>query len=424
MTASPNDGAPGISYYTPQQNPPAGRAIDPQPSGKTIPLLFQSLKIRGVEFQNRIFLSPLCQYSAQNGMVTPWHLAHLGGILTRGPGLTFVEATAVLPEGRITPECSGIWSDAHIKPLSQIVEFAHSQGQKIAIQLAHAGRKASTLVPWTLPVPPLAIPEYGGWPDDVWAPSALPFIPAYAKPRELTVDGIKRVVTAFVDAAKRAVAAGFDVIEIHAAHGYLLSSFMSPQANKRTDEYGGSFENRIRLTLEVVDAVRAVIPEDMPLFCRVSGTEWMEEVAPDEPSWRVEDTARLAPILAEHGVDLFDVSSGGLDARQKIRSGPEYQVPLAAAAKKAIGKIPGSRMLVSAVGGLFEGKVAQDILESGRADVVFVGRGFQKNPGLVWAMADELGVKLHLARQIRLGFGGRAAGVLGSHKRIEELDDP
>ena len=191
----------------------------------------------------------------------------VGGIASRGPGLTFVEATAVLPEGRITPQDSGIWSDAHIKPLADIVEFVHSQNQKIAIQLAHAGRKASTAAPWLKAKPNVPV-EHGGWPDNVWGPSDIPFGALNPKPNELTLEGIQRVVSAFVDGAKRAVTAGFDVIEIHNAHGYLLHSFVSPISNKRTDQYGGSFDNRIRLTLEVVDAVRAVIPEDMPLFLR------------------------------------------------------------------------------------------------------------------------------------------------------------
>lgn len=191
----------------------------------------------------------------------------VGGIFTRGVGLTVVEATAVLPEGRITPEDTGIWSDEHAEALSKITAFAHAQNQKIGIQLAHAGRKASCIAPW-LDAAPLAPVEEGGWPDNVWGPSAIPFMPGYPQPRELTVDGIKKIVQAFADAAKRAVAAGFDVIEVHSAHGYLLSSFLSPTSNKRTDEYGGSFENRIRFTLEVVDAIRAVIPETIPFFVR------------------------------------------------------------------------------------------------------------------------------------------------------------
>ncbi|KDR80227.1 hypothetical protein GALMADRAFT_61931 [Galerina marginata CBS 339.88] len=425
-----NAAAPGAPYYTPFQDPPAGRAFVPQKSGKPIPKLFQPLKIRGVEFQNRIFLSPMAQYSAKDGIPTPWHIAHhksstpasvlvgIGGIFTRGPGLSFTEATAVLPEGRTTPEDTGIWSDDHVKAFSQIVDFAHSQGQKIGIQLAHAGRKASTISPW-LNGEPIATEELGGWPDNVWGPSDVPFdpSPSYPRPRELAVDGIKKIVSAFADGAKRGVAAGFDVVEIHAAHGYLLSSFLSRTSNKRTDQYGGSFENRIRLILEVVDAVRAVIPKDMPLFLRISGTEWLEEVAPDEPSWKAEDTARIAPFLAEHGVDLLDVSAGGNDRRQKIRPGLAYQVPFAAAVKEAVG----SKILVGSVGGLFNGKIAEDILESGRADVVPIGRQFQKNPGQVWAIAEELGVEVKFASQMQWGFRGRGRRFLGTNKKEQAL---
>lgn len=191
----------------------------------------------------------------------------VGGIFTRGPGLTFFEATAVLSEGRITPEDAGIWSDDHIEPFAKVIEFAHSQNQKIGIQLAHAGRKGSTVAPWIGGIP-LADESVGGWPDNVWGPSTIPFAEGYATPKELSKDGIKRIVQAFADAAKRAIKAGIDVIEIHNAHGYLLHSFLSPTSNKRTDEYGGSFENRTRLTLEIVDAVRAAIPDDMPLFLR------------------------------------------------------------------------------------------------------------------------------------------------------------
>ncbi|KXN87319.1 Putative NADPH dehydrogenase C23G7.10c [Leucoagaricus sp. SymC.cos] len=404
-----NDPAPGISYFTPLQDPVAGTALNPQPSGKPIPKLFQPLKIRGVEFQNRIFVSPMCQYSAENGFVTTWHLTHLGGIVSRGPGLTVVEATAVLPEGRISPEDVGLWSDAHIENLSKIVEFAHSQSQKIGIQLAHAGRKASTFAPFA--PGPLAVasanPRERGWPDDVWGPSTKKFHEIYAQPKEITKEGIRRVVQAFKDAAVRAVKAGFDVIEIHSAHGYLLSSFLSPSSNVRTDEYGGSFENRIRALVEVVDAVRSVIPETMPLFVRVSGTEWLEQVAPNDPQWRSEDTVRLAPILAAHGVDLLDVSSGGINARQRLIDGEAYQAHLAGDVKRAVG----DKLLVGAVGSLGRGVVAQKVLDRGWADVTFVGREFQKNPGLVWSMADELGVEVTHAKQIHWGFrkGGRHA---------------
>ncbi|KAG5732248.1 putative NADPH dehydrogenase C23G7.10c [Termitomyces sp. T112] len=401
---NPNVPAKGVPYFTPAQDPPSGTALDPQPSGKSIPKLFQPLKIRELEFHNRIFLSPLCQYSAENGKLTPWHKAHLGGIYTRGPGLSIVEATAVTPEGRITPEDSGLWSDEHIPPLAEIVEFAHSQGQKIGIQLAHAGRKASTIAPW-ISGDPTASTEAGGWPDDVWGPSAIAYSDQYPNPKALTKEGIKRVVDAYVAATKRALKAGFDLVEIHNAHGYLLQSFLSPISNKRTDEYGGSFENRIRLTLEVVDAVRAVIPDSMPLFLRISATDWLEEVMPDEPSWRSEDTARLAPILHAHGVDFLDVSGGGNHPEQKIKGGPAYQAPFAHDVKKALDS--SSKLVVGSVGAITDGHTAQSVLDKGQADVILVGRNFIKNPGTVWAFAEDLGVEIKTANQIGWGFKGR-----------------
>ncbi|KAL2441167.1 NADH:flavin oxidoreductase [Exophiala dermatitidis] len=404
-----NKAAEGISYFTPAQNPPAGTAAVPQSDGQPVPKLFQPLTIRGVTFQNRIFLSPLCQYSAQNGYLTDWHLTHLGGILQRGPGLTVVEATAVTPEGRITPEDAGLWEDGQIAPMKRIVEFAHSQSQKIGIQLAHAGRKASTVAPW-LSLGDTAQKEAGGWPTETLAPSAIAFSPTFPHPNELTLEGIQRIKDAFVAAAKRAVAVGFDVVEIHNAHGYLLHEFLSPVSNKRTDQYGGSFENRTRLTREIVEAVRAVIPKDMPLFLRISADDWLKGQEEFPESWTVEDTVKLAPILAELGVDLLDVSSAGLHPSQKIKGGPGYQVPFAQAVKDKVGE----KLHVTAVGSITSGPQAQEIVEKG-LDAVFVGRYFQKNPGLVWAFAEELGVEVHMAHQIEWGFGGRAGGKGKKH---------
>ncbi|KAG6819984.1 hypothetical protein H0H93_006814 [Arthromyces matolae] len=402
--------APNVPYFTPAQKPPSGTAIDPHSSGKPIPKLFQPLKIRGLELQNRIILSPLCQYSARDGAAQPWHVAHLGGIFTRGPGLTIIEATAVEPQGRITPEDLGFWSDEQIEPLAKIVEFAHTQGQKVAIQLAHAGRKASTTAPW-LSGNPVSFEDVGGWPDDVWGASPIPFTDGSPIPKEFTTERIKEIVRGFADAAIRSVKAGFDVIEIHNAHGYLLHSFLSPFSNKRTDEYGGSFENRIQLTLEVVDAVRAVIPATMPLFLRISATDWLEVALPNEPSWRSEDTCRLAPILFEHGVDFLDISTGGISPLQQVKGGVAYQAPFAEDVKRSLS--PGHGLLVGTVGRILDGNVAQAVLDKGQADAVFVGRGFQKNPGLVWSFADDLGVDLHQASQIGWGFAGRAAKGFG-----------
>ncbi|EXJ89539.1 oxidoreductase [Capronia epimyces CBS 606.96] len=403
-----NKAAEGISYFTPAQIPAAGTAHDPQSSGQPVPKLFQPLTIRGVTFHNRIFLSPLCQYSAQNGYLNDWHVTHLGGILQRGPGLTLTEATSVTPEGRITPEDSGLWEDGQIGPLKRIVEYAHGQNQKIGIQLAHAGRKASTVAPW-LSLGDTAQKEAGGWPTETVAPSAIAFSPSFPHPNELTPEGIVRIKNAFVAAAKRAIKAGFDVIEIHNAHGYLLHEFLSPVSNKRTDKYGGSFENRTRLTREIVEAVRAVIPKETPLFLRISADDWLKGQDEFPESWTIEDTARLAPILAELGVDLLDVSSAGLHPSQKIKGGPGYQVPFSLAVKEKTG----DSLAVSAVGSITTGPQAQEILGQG-LDAVFVGRYFQKNPFLVWTFAEELGVEIQLPHQIEWGFGGRAGGK-GKH---------
>ncbi|KAI6021123.1 hypothetical protein EDC04DRAFT_2939307 [Pisolithus marmoratus] len=401
-----NKPAPAISYYTPAQVPAAGTAYDPQPDGKPIPKLFQPIKVRGTTFHNRIFLSPLCQYSSDDGHFTSWHLAHLGGIISRGPGLAMVEASAVVPEGRITPEDAGLWKDSQAEPLRPIIEFAHSQNQKIGIQLAHAGRKASTIAPWIYDGL-LATEEVGGWPDNVWGPSTIPYDDKHASPKEMSKEQIKKVVVAFTEAAKRALKLGIDVIEIHGAHGYLLSLFMSPYSNKRTDEYGGSFENRIRFPLEVVDAVRNIMPDHMPLFFRISATEWLEESLPNEASWRSEDTVKLAGILADHGVDLIDISSGGNSPYAIVVQKAAYQVSLAEAVKKAVG----DQILVGAVGLITNGHIAQEVLDKGQADVTFVGRQFQKNPASVWAFASDVGVAAKFANQIEWPAVGRRSKV-------------
>jgi 2,4-dienoyl-CoA reductase-like NADH-dependent reductase (Old Yellow Enzyme family) len=327
------------------------------------------------------------------------------------PGMTIVEATAVQPRGRITPEDSGLWLDAHIGLHQQHVHFAHSQGQKIGIQLAHAGRKASTVAPW-LSRAAVATKNVGGWPDDVVGPSAIAFNEDHATPRELTLEEIEQLKLDWVAAARRAVTAGYDVIEIHNAHGYLLHNFVSPASNQRTDKYGGSFENRVRLTLEITELIRKVIPKEMPLFLRISATDWLEEVEGfgPEKSWTVKDSIKLASLLAERGVDLIDVSSGGNHPAQKITTGPGYQAPFAKAIKKAVG----DKMLVATVGSITSGKQAQEIIEGGKGDddepvdVVAAGRMFQKNPGLVWDWAEEINVGIYVANQIGWGFGGRA----------------
>lgn len=382
---------------------PAGTAVSPQPDGKPIPKLFTPLQIRGMRAQNRIMLSPLCQYSAEDGHVAEWHSAHLGGIVSRGPGISMAEATGVLPEGRITPHCPGLWKDSQIAPWKRVVDFAHTQNQHLGIQLAHAGRKASTVAPY-LSFSAIAPPADGGW-TDVKAPSAIPYDANIHVPKAMTQADIDEVRDAFAAAARRAVQAGFDFVEIHNAHGYLLHSFLSPVANHRTDAYGGSFENRTRLTLEVVDAVRAAIPADMPLFLRISATDFLEEVEGfgPEKSWTLADTIRLAEILAERGVDVLDVSAAGQHPAQKIKEGPAHQAPFAKAIKEKVG----DKMLVATVGTIGDGQLANRLLEEDGLDIAAAGRSFQKNPGLVWAWADDLDVQIENAQQIRWGFMGR-----------------
>ncbi|KAI5859850.1 NADPH dehydrogenase [Durotheca rogersii] len=405
----PNVAAKGVPFFTPAQEPPAGTAVDPQPDGSAIPKLFTPLRIRGLTLQNRIFVSPMCQYSADNGSQTPWHTAHLGGIIQRGPGLTIIEATAVQARGRITPQDSGLWLDEQIEPLRRNVQFAHSQGQHIAIQLAHAGRKASMVAPW-LSRASLATKDVGGWPDDVVGPSAIPYDESHAQPRALSLAEIQQLKADFASAARRSVQAGFDVIELHSAHGYLLHNFLSPVSNQRTDEYGGSFENRVRLLLEIVEEVRKVIPDSIPLFVRFSATEWLEGVDGIKESWKVEDAVQLAELLAERGVDVIDVSSGGNHPKQKVKTGPGYQAPLAKAVKRAVG----DKALVSTVGNIVNGRLAEQLLVGGQGeddtplDIAMAGRLFQRNPGLVWTWADDLNTSIYVANQIGWGFGGRA----------------
>ncbi|KAF3908229.1 hypothetical protein AA313_de0203850 [Arthrobotrys entomopaga] len=399
-TDIPNVGAKGISYFTPAQIPASGTAID---NGKPIPKLFQPITIRGVTFPNRIWLSPLCQYSAEDGHLTDWHVAHLGGIISRGAGLTMVEATAILPEGRISPEDSGLWKDSQIGPLKRIVEFAHSQNQKIGIQLAHAGRKASNVAPF-LSRKAAATDAVGGWTNQVYGPSAIPFDYDLPVPHEMTIEDIERVKEAWGAAARRAVAAGIDVVEIHAAHGYLLHEFYSPYSNHRTDKYGGSFENRIRLVLEVIDVVKANINPETLLFIRFSASDWLEYDTSVE-SWKSEDTVKLTQAAAKTGkIDLFDISSAANSAKQKIVSAPGYQSKFSKAVKEGL-KAEGLDVPTSVVGIITTAKLADSLLEDGSADVVFVGRPFQKNPGLVWVWAEELQVEVRSANQIGWGFG-------------------
>ncbi|EPS36315.1 hypothetical protein H072_10184 [Dactylellina haptotyla CBS 200.50] len=406
----PNVAAKGISYFTSAQVPAAGTAIE---NGKPIPKLFQPITIRGVTFQNRIWVSPMCQYSAQDGHLTDWHMAHLGGIISRGPGLTMIEATAVVPEGRISPEDSGIWADSHVAPLKRIVEFAHSQNQKIGIQLAHAGRKASTTAPW-ISRKAIATKNVGGWPDNIYGPSPIPFDVDSPQPHEMTIEDIENLKKNWAAAVRRSVEAGFDVIEIHGAHGYLIHEFYSPYSNHRTDKYGGSFENRIRLLLEIIDITKANAKPETLIFIRFSASDWLEYDTSVE-SWKSEDTVKLTQVIAKTGkVDLFDISSAANSPKQKIESAPGYQSKFSKAVKQGLAAV-GENVATSVVGIINTGELANSLLEDGSADVVFVGRPFQKNPALVWQWAEELGLEVRAANQIGWGFGQKIGGGVRHH---------
>lgn len=341
-----------------------------------MPNLFDPLSVRDVTLPNRIVVSPMCEYSSTNGFANDWHLVHLGSRAVGGAGLVMTEATAVTPEGRISPEDLGIWSDEHIEFLARVIRFIHSQGSVAGIQLAHAGRKASTYRPWDGDG---AVPEEsGGW-VNVVAPSAIPFAPNYAQPRALTLEGIQSVVGAFAAAARRAREAGFRVIEIHAAHGYLISEFLSPLANHRTDEYGGSLENRIRLLIEVVRAVRATWPESAPLFVRISATDW------EEGGWTLDDSVALAKHLKDSGVDLVDCSSGGNVPPAQIPVGPGYQTPFAERIRRE------AKILTGAVGMITSPAQADHIIRTGQADVAIIAREFLRDPYWPLRAARELG---------------------------------
>ena len=338
--------------------------------------LFEPLPIRGVTCPNRIFVSPMCEYSSVDGFVNDWHLVHLGSRAVGGAGVVFTEATAVSPEGRISPDDIGIWKDEHIEPLARIVRFVHEQGAVSGMQLAHAGRKASTYRPWS--GNGKVDEAQGGW-TNVLAPSADAFADNYPQPIAMSIAQIQDVTGAFVAAATRALAAGFKVIEIHAAHGYLLHEFLSPLSNKRSDQYGGSFENRTRLVREVTTAIRAVWPDSRPLFIRISATDWVEG------GWDVEQSIELARQLAPLGVDFVDCSSGGNVATAKIPLGPGYQTPFAERVRREAG------VLTGAVGLITSPVQAEHIVNSGQADAVLIAREFLRDPYFPMRAAREMG---------------------------------
>jgi 2,4-dienoyl-CoA reductase-like NADH-dependent reductase (Old Yellow Enzyme family) len=340
--------------------------------------LFSPLPLRGLVVRNRVAVSPMCQYSSTDGLATDWHLVHLGSRAVGGAGLVMTEATAVSPEGRISPEDLGIWSDRHIEPLARIVRFIRSQGAASGIQLAHAGRKAGTKRPWEGGAPLTA--AEGGWTPI--GPSPLPFSEGYTPPEELDEQGIQAVIRQFQEAARRAVAAGFDLIEIHSAHGYLLHSFLSPLTNKRTDQYGGSLAHRMRLLLEVVGATRTVIPERMPLFVRISASDWVEG------GWDIEQAVALSSELRDGHVDLVDCSSGGTVPHVKITVQAGYQVPFAERIRKE------AKIATAAVGVITDPEQAEAIIQCGRADLVMMGRALLRKPYWPLHAARSLGQQI------------------------------
>ena len=357
--------------------------------------LFSPYTLRETELSNRVMVSPMCQYSSPDGVAQDWHLVHLGSRAVGGAGLVMTEATAVEPRGRITPHDLGIWNDEQADALAPIADFVRSQGSVPAIQLAHAGRKASKSRPWEGSDP--VHPEEGGW--TTVAPSSKPW-PYDGEPpatERLTPEAIDDVIDSFARAAERALDAGFEAAEVHGAHGYLLHEFLSPVTNDREDEYGGSFENRTRLIREVTAAVRSVWPDEKPVFARISATDWL----PDRESWDIDQSARLAPLLAEAGADLIDVSAGGIHPDQQLpRSGPGYQVPYAEAIDEHLAD-EGVEMGVGAVGGITGATQADALIRNDRADVAILAREHLRDPYFSLHAATDLGEEVEWPVQYR-----------------------
>lgn len=341
--------------------------------------LFSPLQLRSIELKNRFVVSPMCQYSSEDGFANDWHLVHLGSRAIGGSALVFTEATAVSPDGRITPADLGIWKDEHIPFLKRITTFIEENGAVPGMQIAHAGRKSSMQVSWK--GGEALTPETGGW--ETLAPSALAFKEGDLVPSEMSREEIERIITDFQQAAKHALAAGFKVLELHGAHGYLIHEFLSPKSNLRTDQYGGSFENRIRFLVEITERVRKVWPEELPLFVRISATDWVEG------GWSDDDSVELAKVLITKGVDLVDCSTGGNVAHVRIPLKPLYQVPFAEKIKRE------TDMKTGAVGLITTSKEAESVILDGKADLVFLARELLRDPYFPLRAAYELGVEQH-----------------------------
>ncbi|HWZ45187.1 MAG TPA: NADH:flavin oxidoreductase/NADH oxidase [Candidatus Saccharimonadales bacterium] len=346
--------------------------------------LFEPFQLREISFRNRIMVSPMCQYSCKDGLANDWHLVHLGGRAVGGAALVMVEATGVTPDGRISAADHGLWNDDQVEPLRRIFNFLEQQGTVTGIQLGHAGRKASTAEPWKGGHP--VAPADGGW-TPIYAPSALPFAPTSQVPKALTAAEIGSILQAFAAAAKRALECRAKVIELHAAHGYLLHSFLSPLSNRRTDEYGGSFDNRTRMVRETVTAVRRVWPERLPLFVRISATDWAEG------GWTLEETVALARILKPLGVDAIDCSSGGAVPGVRIPVGPGFQTGFAQQVREQ------AQIATVAVGMITSPEQADQIIRSGNADAVMLARELLRDPYWPLRAARVLGHDVHWPAQ-------------------------
>ncbi|MFF8901049.1 NADH:flavin oxidoreductase/NADH oxidase [Streptomyces lydicus] len=356
--------------------------------------LFEPITLRSLTVPNRLWMAPMCQYSAApdgpaEGAPGDWHFQHLAARAAGGTGLILTEATAVSPEGRISPYDLGLWNDTQTEAFRRITGFLKAQGTVPGIQIAHAGRKASTERTWVDRGAPLLPGQRYGW--EPVGPSPLPFGEGFATPAELSVERIGEIVEQFAATARRALAAGFEVAEIHGAHGYLINQFLSPYTNRRTDGYGGSYENRTRFALEIVDAVRAVWPEDLPVFFRISATDWLtEDETDDREGWTADDTVRFARDLAARGIDLLDTSTGGNAPDARITAGPGYQVPFAERVKKEAG------LAVGAVGLITEARQAEKIIADGQADAVLLGRELLRSPSFAQHAARELGASIRV----------------------------
>ncbi|KAF2664730.1 NADH oxidase [Microthyrium microscopicum] len=441
-----NEAVSGIPYFTPRHTNSPGSAIGLKDS---TPTLFSPLKIRDAVLRNRIVVAPMCQYSTAHegpdiGALTDYHVATLGHYALKGASVVFIEATGVQPNGRISPNCPGIWSDAQIPSVQRVADFIKSQGGLCAIQLAHAGRKSSTTAPWISKklgnLSTRADTDVGGWPDNVIGPmggeeEAWDYVPGkgakgYWPPRAASTEDVKEMIKAFADAAKRSVKAGVDIIEIHGAHGYLVHQFLSPITNRRTDEYGGSFEGRTKFLRDIVVAIREVIPKGMPLWVRLSSTEWLEEtdIGKELGTWDLESTIKLAKILPGLGVDLLDCSSGGNHPKQRLNpfETKNYQTDMAGRIRQET-KAEGLNLFVGAVGLITEAEQAKDIVEASRtigeeaaiaakitdakdgkepmADVVLVARQFMREPEWVLRVAHKLDVDVAWPNQfLRVRF--------------------